>query len=555
VNREHELAADVIDTLLRENYAGLRGWTRPGPVLELPAAGGRTLPLEPDGFLADLRLARLGGAAPAVTLADVDTMIAAIGDPLDVDGAAAFATECRHALAALRLHDRERPSSGGHEEPGPPGGLRYEELGPPGGFRYEELGPLGSLRYDALAAMMPHPAYPTWACRLGMSDQDARRYAPEYAPEFELCWAAVPRAAVISAGHPRPTWWPSMTDVGLPRTLSTSHELMPVHPLTARPAFAGTWPDEAGPGGLRAAGAVPAPQRWLRVRPTLSTRTVVVSEHPEHHLKLPLPVSTLGLRNHRAIKPAALVDGALMYRLLADIVAGDYELDGLLLTDDRDYAHAGQPYLGYLLRRLPAGLDRCRIVPVAALVALDDLAASFRGYLDLVFGVAVCLFVRYGIALESHQQNAAVVSGPGGTRLLVKDFDGALVNPARLGRPAPPFADRRLLTSSDDALADVFITITVHLCAGAIAFGLARRGYAPLRDLLATVRAALAAALARYDGDPAAALLRARVFDADRLPGKAMVTAGTLVDKARTGASDINKFYGTTGPNYLKDGR
>jgi hypothetical protein len=33
-----------------------------------------------------------------------------------------------------------------------------------------------------------------------------------------------------------------------------------------------------------------------------------------------------------------------------------------------------------------------------------------------------------------------------------------------------------------------------------------------------------------------------------------MVTAGTLVAKSRTGASDINKFYGTNGPNYLKDG-
>ena len=34
-----------------------------------------------------------------------------------------------------------------------------------------------------------------------------------------------------------------------------------------------------------------------------------------------------------------------------------------------------------------------------------------------------------------------------------------------------------------------------------------------------------------------------------------MVTAGTLVAKSRTGASDINKFYGTTGPNYLSKPR
>jgi hypothetical protein len=42
------------------------------------------------------------------------------------------------------------------------------------------------------------------------------------------------------------------------------------------------------------------------------------------------------------------------------------------------------------------------------------------------------------------------------------------------------------------------------------------------------------------------------VLAADRLPGQAMVTAGTLLDKSRTGARDINKFYGTTGPNYLR---
>ncbi len=120
-----------------------------------------------------------------------------------------------------------------------------------------------------------------------------------------------------------------------------------------------------------------------------------------------------------------------------------------------------------------------------------------------------------------------------------------------------------MLTASDDALADVFITITVHLCAGALAhlcagalaFGLAERGYAPLPALLATVREALAAALDQQAGEPAARLLRARVLEAGRLPVKAMLTAGTLTGKDRTGSSDINKFYGPPGPNYLRDDR
>jgi hypothetical protein len=243
----------------------------------------------------------------------------------------------------------------------------------------------------------------------------------------------------------------------------------------------------------------------------------------------------------------------------------------------------------------------------------------------VLFGLQVRLFARYGIALESHQQNAALVlvppaariaplaariaplaariaplAAPGGprtasarpatagtgtrdegrtgaaglgagmqdegsatadgVRLLVKDLDGALIHLPRLtealGAAAPDdaaFADPRLLTRSDDALADVFITITVHLCAGALAFGLARRGVAPLDDLLALVRRELTAAIDRHAAWPAAAVLRTRVLEADRLTGKSMVTAGTLVAKSRTGAGDINKFYGTHGPNYLKD--
>ena len=106
----------------------------------------------------------------------------------------------------------------------------------------------------------------------------------------------------------------------------------------------------------------------------------------------------------------------------------------------------------------------------------------------------VRLFARYGIALEAHQQNTALVLGsawpaPFRLRLLVKDFDGTLIHLPRLAaalgptrRTSPRSPIPALVTRSDDALADVFITITVHLCAGALAFGLADRGVAPLPE-------------------------------------------------------------------------
>jgi siderophore synthetase component len=140
-------------------------------------------------------------------------------------------------------------------------------------------------------------------------------------------------------------------------------------------------------------------------------------------------------------------------------------------------------------------------------------------------------------------------------RLMIKDNDGALIDLRRLrdglGQAPEPaeFADRRLLTRDPEALARVFVTITVHLCAGAIAFALAERGLLPLATGLNLIRERLGAALDAHDDT---GFLRARTLDADRLPGKAMITAGTLVGKDRTGADDINKHYGPPGPNYLK---
>jgi siderophore synthetase component len=555
----------VLDALLRENFAGLADHvesTGPDPVLALPGLPG--LPLEPDGFLTDFRIRR---PAPALTLADVHTTLRTLAGPEDQPGVEAFAQECREALAAHHLRDQERQRV-----------TRALLRRQPTAW----CGVTGQLGFDTLAAVQPHPAYPTAAARPGFTEDDALTYAPEYQPEFPLGWVAVPRAAVIRGGPPPPAWWPRPSDAGLPAALDAGHDLFPVHPLTARRALARA---------LAEAGLPPArlmaPGRRLKVTPTLSTRTVAVTGQPGVHLKLPLPTSTLGRLNRRAIVPGTLADGALVRGVVADSLEAS-AVPGLLLADESRWAHAGHPFLGYLMRRFPDGLDRCHVVPLAALLAPRPALAGrgrelviaglarqhgdgtvtglFRDYLDLLFGVQVGLFVRAGLALESHQQNAALVLDPARPerplRLLVKDFDGALIHHRRLATaltaarasvPEPAaFADPRLLTGSDDALADVFITITVHLCAGALAFGLARRGQAPLPVLLGLVRDALTRALDQYPGHPAAEVLRARVLDADRLPGKAMLTAGTLQTRARSGARDINKFYGTTGPNYLK---
>ncbi|TMR03780.1 IucA/IucC family protein [Actinomadura soli] len=519
---ESSLAARILDALLRENYAGLGRFIEQG-ALRLPHRSVRLLRARP-AFLSKLVV----DPSQRLRLSDVFTAVHAVADPCD--DTAAFERECLDALATTKLHLDARPAV--HRRLAR---LPDELRTGPGTF------------YETLAAYNDHPVHPTGRSRAGLSMADLSRYAPEFAPSFPLRWAAVRNPEL--AGPP-PGWWPSRSDVGLP---PGGGALFPVHPLAVRQV-------------REHPGATLAPDPYLQVTPTLSMRTVAAA--PLDHLKMPLPTATLGLRNRRTITPGTLPDGALVERLLRDVLRREPALP-VLLADEQTYGHAQDPLLGYLVRRFPPETARAHVVPIAALLAEApdtgyvverwDVEALFDAYLSALFSWNVALF-RYGIALEAHQQNVALVLDESlehaPPRLLVKDNDGALINTSRLRERLTPspgadprdLIDRRMTTSDDEALARVFVTITLHLCAAAPAFGLAERGLLPWRTGLTLIRERLDGALG-----PGDAFLRSRTLDADALPGKAMVTAGTLVDKARTGAADINKHYGPPGPNYLLD--
>ncbi|WP_413810356.1 IucA/IucC family protein [Streptomyces sp. OE57] len=514
------------------------------------------------------------GRSPRTVLTGLDAVLGRLrGAVPDEDRALydVFVDECRQALDAMRLHSRVRPRV-------------VAELGARYGERWG--GMAGALAYDTLAAFRDHPVYPTSRGRSIFSEEQLRAHAPEFHPTFPLRWLVLPREAVCGDPARLPGWWPAPGDLG--PGPGDGHLALPVHPLTLGPPLENA---------LRAAGlhdaARLAERPLLDVRPTLSMRTVAVADDladdPLVHLKLPLTTSTLGQRNRRSVKPGTLIDGEVGQRLVEAVIEREPRFGAtVLLADETTHLHAGHELLATLVRRYPPGLENATIVPLAGLLApapdgtlvIDGLAQRHYGgdvlallddYLTLLFDFHTTLFA-YGIALESHQQNTSLVfedgSGNGGAvprlRLLIKDHDGPRVHAIRLaamigGGPAADlcgFDDRRILTSGDGPVADVFTTITVHLCAAAPLFELARLGRAPLDTLLRRLRDRLTDAVDRLAvtrPGAAAALLRRRVLDADRLPVKAMVTAGTLFTKERSGAADINKHY-VTGPNYLLRG-
>jgi hypothetical protein len=507
------LVSAVLNTLLRENFRGIResvvdGCLRLGPL---------SVPVRPDGFLCDVAVVEPVPADLAQVLAVCRDMV----DPVDIDGFDAFVAECRAAQETERTHREHRRAVLDRVTPGP--------------------GMPGALAYDTLAAYVGHPVYPTGLARPGISQADQVRHAPEYHPTFRLRWAAVPADTVTSAGA-LPDWWPTPDELGMPGDTVP----FPVHPLTVGV------PSVAGP---------------IDVTPTLSMRTLAVLADPATHVKVPLPTSTLGLRNRRTMKPGTLVDGAVTERLLTAVLAAEPRFTGrVLLADEQTYRHAGDELLAFLVRRYPAGLESADVVPLAALPArtadgrtvLDLVADKHFGgdrlglltaYLTLLLDFQTTLLLRYGIALESHQQNVSLVLDDTGIRLLLKDNDGPRIRPDRFGHPELALVDDpRIIVDDTGPLVDVFTTITLHLCAAAIVFGVEgisrSAGARLIRDLLL-------ASVDRHPDSPDRAALLAATVHADVLPVKGMVTAGTWLSKQRSGAADVNKFYLYRGPNYL----
>ncbi|GAA3549111.1 IucA/IucC family protein [Zobellella aerophila] len=425
------------------------------------------------------------------------------------------------------------------------------------------------LHADQLASFLDHPYYPTARAKFGFSPVQLRAYAPEFAPVFELHWLALPAGRVTLTG-PLPDWWPRFTQVGLASSLAHSHVLLPVHPLT--------W-QQLGP---LPADALPAPDTFLPVVPTLSVRTLALKDRACEHLKVPLAMATLGQKNIRLIKPSTLYDGHWFARCLTTLEHNDTLLQGRYRHVDESVAgHLGDDKLfAFLLRRYPEPRPGETLVPVAALCSpLPDgrpyiagllaqqggpgLEPWWQEYCALMARVHLRLWLKYGIALESNQQNAVLSITPGQPlSLVMKDNDAARLWPERFGQACPGLAgnldelrDARILVDDELALAQMFTTITLQLDLAAVLEGLAERGCLErewgYRVLRLSLRQELDA-LHREGLDTR--LAEALLFNAEHQYVKYLLQSGSLLSKQHSGAADINKFYGLSGPNFLRAG-
>ncbi len=554
---EQDLIFRLVNSFLREDVAGVR-------------SRGVLLPAEVGSWLAlsSLRIpVRVGSAAHGDLLSDlvlreprvfrvkpsrrsearrlgsvVRALASEVLPGLPPDLAAEFSTgfrelmvEAQSAAEAARARHRRRPAVLGQ--------LRENT---------------SWLAAETLAAHHDHPIYPLSIARVGLRPADLPRWAPEHAPRFGLRWVSVPCERVASGGE-LPSWWPFQTDrsdqIGHPE-----HVAIPVHPATTPRML------------QEALGAIPwqpltTPE--LPVHPTLSMRTVIPETDPSVHLKVPLPMRTLGRLNLRLISRASLADGAVLTGVLKQLIDQDPQFrESVLAADESTWLHADK-HLAVLVRRWPE-LAQARIVPIAGLTArgwdgrmlIEDLAREyFDGDLDAFLDVylktlltwQLTLWLGHGIVHEAHPQNVLIaLDRPGGSpriRLLLRDLDSCLIDPETgIG---PRLTDQRLIAEDPAELAAMVVTTTLHQCVASVLIETAAGLDRSVAPLLARVRPVIENTAQAHRGARDAALLISEILRAERLPVKRTLTAATLLPKSRTGAADVNKFYGADAPSYL----
>lgn len=424
-----------------------------------------------------------------------------------------------------------------------------------------------ALQADQIAAYLDHPYYPSARAKFGFQEQDMHAFAPEFAPSFPLNWLAIEQS-LVSRTSDVPPCWPSFEEVGLAEHLSRTHVLFPCHPMTFQAI--NELPE----------GVIKAPLNYLEVSPTLSVRTVSVNQAPDIHIKIPLLMRTLGSKNIRLIKPSTIYDGHWFEQLLTQLQNDDSDLHGRYRhCNEQHGAHLGDNALfTYIVRQYPSEhLQQTTLVPVAALASpmpdqrlflehlaeqfyQGDVLAWFSEYVNLLNRIHLTLWLKYGIALESNQQNAVIAFNKGKPlTMLMKDNDAARIWPTRLqnsGIQLPQsceqILDQRILVEDELALGQMYTTITLQLDIAAIIEAMTAAELADSRSLYSLLRHSIHEVLAELSAQGCDTHLAEQLlFEESHLYTKSLLSSGSLLSKQESGAADINKFYGKSAPNFL----
>ncbi|WP_131782584.1 IucA/IucC family protein [Legionella gresilensis] len=303
-----------------------------------------------------------------------------------------------------------------------------------------------------------HPYHPNFRAKMGFSRREVLQYSPEFNAEVSVHWCALHQQKAHTTFIDK-SYLELMANC-FPKDFAIwQHKLrcqqvnpdnfypIPVHPWQWRNQLQASLAPLIDKKQL-----ILTPHHQV-THPSMSLRTMMPISSHANHLKLALAVHTTSAI--RTVSPASIENGPILSKWLTHILALEHHYENTLFVA-RDIAgarlqdpHFSSIYkqFGFILRESPLQLikDNQQVIPLAALfvnsplsnqpLLLDIIKASgialenyFNHYCHCVLKGQLHLLMRYGIALEAHQQNTLVVfENHQPQSLIIRDLGGIYV--------------------------------------------------------------------------------------------------------------------------------
>lgn len=301
-----------------------------------------------------------------------------------------------------------------------------------------------------------HPYHPNFRMKKGFSAEDVIQYSPEFNTEVAIHWGAVHRdRAFISidqmsyqllfASHYSFEFSSWSLQLQQHQLNPDDYLPLPVHPWQ--------WENKLK---LLCSSLIDSKEFLLipelqKAKPSMSFRTVMPFNPLAPHLKLATGVHTTSAM--RTVSPASVFNSSVVSKWLTNVLELHNhfggclflarDLAGINIADSSILPHE-KKHTGMIVRENPLQLanESQQLVPLAALFGRSPVSntsllielikqskqnpkAYFSEYCHCVLAGQLYLLLKYGVALEAHQQNTLVMfqnSRPVG--LVIRDLGG-----------------------------------------------------------------------------------------------------------------------------------
>lgn len=300
-------------------------------------------------------------------------------------------------------------------------------------YARHQLNPANRLTFFEQWGASGHPYHPNSHAKIGFSTREVMQYSPEFQSRFNIHWLALDKQFALTARHD----YLEFIERAFPREYALWQEHLyhqhvnhqqyyplPVHPWQLRNTISKKFAEQLNEQ------VIITTRCQQTVSPSMSFRTVIPSTLNSPHIKLATAIHTTSAM--RTVSPGSVHNGPRLSQVLNTLLDAENHFEQrLFLAADLNGIHAEHSdgkHLAALFRTNPNQLLKANetAIPLATLFEVCPISHRplitllikesglnpydyFERYCYRLLCGQLPLYIKFGVALEAHQQNTLMV--------------------------------------------------------------------------------------------------------------------------------------------------